>query len=206
MIREAGREVARPIFFAVLIIIIVYLPILTLQGVEGKMFRPMALTVVFALVGSLILALTLMPVLAALLFRRKTAGAGTARRALAEGAVPALLEWTLTRPGLIGGIAAGSLRRVAAARAIHGHASSSRSWTRARSPSRRGGLPSVSLTESIKSTTLIEKTLQTVPGGRDRRVAHGRRRDSDGSDGRRDQRHLRHSQRPQRVDDREDAR
>ena len=42
IIREAGQEVARPIFFAVLIIIIVYLPILALQGVEGKMFRPMA--------------------------------------------------------------------------------------------------------------------------------------------------------------------
>src|SRR5581483_3923411 len=51
VIREAGREVARPVFFAVLIIIIVYLPILTLEGVEGKMFRPMALTVVFALIG-----------------------------------------------------------------------------------------------------------------------------------------------------------
>ncbi len=66
MIRDAGREVARPVFFAVLIIIIVYLPILTLEGVEGKMFRPMALTVVFALIGSLMLALTLMPVLASL--------------------------------------------------------------------------------------------------------------------------------------------
>src|SRR5574338_1094362 len=71
VIREAGREVARPVFFAVLIITIVYLPILTLEGVEGKMFRPMALTVVFALIGSLILALTLMPTLAALLFRGK---------------------------------------------------------------------------------------------------------------------------------------
>ena len=70
-IRDAGREVARPVFFAVLIIILVYLPLLTLQGVEGKMFRPMALTVVFALVGSLILSLTLMPVLASLLFRGK---------------------------------------------------------------------------------------------------------------------------------------
>jgi len=63
-ILEAGREVARPIFFAVLIIILVYLPIVTLEGVEGKMFRPMAWTVVLALIGSLILALTLMPALA----------------------------------------------------------------------------------------------------------------------------------------------
>jgi cobalt-zinc-cadmium resistance protein CzcA len=52
---DSCAEVARPILFGVGIIIVVYLPILSLQGVEGKMFRPMALTVVFALVGSLIL-------------------------------------------------------------------------------------------------------------------------------------------------------
>ena len=50
--------------FGELIIMIVYLPILTLEGVEGKLFRPMALTVIFALAGSLVLSLTLMPVLA----------------------------------------------------------------------------------------------------------------------------------------------
>jgi len=69
VIREAAAEVARPVAFAVGIIMIVYLPILTLTGVEGKMFRPMALTVLFALGGSLILALTLIPVLASLLIR-----------------------------------------------------------------------------------------------------------------------------------------
>ncbi len=62
-VREACREVATPTFFGVLIITIVYVPILALTGIEGKMFKPMALTVMFALVGSLILSLTLMPVL-----------------------------------------------------------------------------------------------------------------------------------------------
>ena len=57
--------------FGELIIMIVYLPILTLEGVEGKLFRPMALTVIFALVGSLVLSLTLMPVLASLLLPRR---------------------------------------------------------------------------------------------------------------------------------------
>jgi len=70
VIVEAEREVARPVFFASAIIIIVYLPILSLQGVEGKMFKPMALTVVFALSAALILSLTLMPVLASLFFRK----------------------------------------------------------------------------------------------------------------------------------------
>ncbi len=62
-VRAACREVATPTFFGVLIIAIVYVPILALTGIEGKMFKPMALTVMFALVGSLILSLTLMPVL-----------------------------------------------------------------------------------------------------------------------------------------------
>ncbi len=64
VVRDAAIEVRKPTVFGQLIILIVYVPILTLQGVEGKMFRPMALTVIFVLVGSLILSLTLMPVLA----------------------------------------------------------------------------------------------------------------------------------------------
>ncbi len=64
VIREAAVEVRKPTMFGELIIMIVYLPILALEGVEGKLFRPMALTVIFALAGSMILSLTLMPVLA----------------------------------------------------------------------------------------------------------------------------------------------
>ena len=59
----ATKEVASPMFFGVLIITVVYFPILALTGIEGKMFRPMAITVIFALIGSLVLALTLMPAL-----------------------------------------------------------------------------------------------------------------------------------------------
>lgn len=69
-VRQAAHQVARPVVFAVGIIMIVYLPILALRGVEGKMFRPMALTVVFALAASLVCALTLMPVLASLFLKR----------------------------------------------------------------------------------------------------------------------------------------
>lgn len=63
VIRDAAIEVRKPTMFGELIIMIVYLPILTLAGVEGKLFRPMALTVIFALAGSMLLSLTLMPVL-----------------------------------------------------------------------------------------------------------------------------------------------
>ena len=63
VIRDAILEVRKPTLFGELIIIIVYLPILTLQGVEGKLFRPMALTVVFVLTGSLLLSFTVLPAL-----------------------------------------------------------------------------------------------------------------------------------------------
>src|SRR5699024_3027389 len=57
----AATEVARPILFGVLIIIAVYLPIFTLEGLEGKMFRPMAITVCSAIFGALLLSLTAVP-------------------------------------------------------------------------------------------------------------------------------------------------
>ncbi len=71
IVRSAAHEVARPIVFGVLIIISVYLPILTLQSLEGRMFRPMAVTVVSALVGSLLLALFVVPTLCTLALRHK---------------------------------------------------------------------------------------------------------------------------------------
>src|SRR5207244_173553 len=71
VVRDAAVEVRKPTLFGELIIMIVYLPILTLEGMEGKLFRPMALTVIFALAGSLVLSMTLMPVLANLLLPRR---------------------------------------------------------------------------------------------------------------------------------------
>ncbi len=70
-IREAAVAVRTPACYGQLIIMIVYLPILSLEGVEGKMFRPMALTVIFILVGSLICSLTLTPVLSSLLLPKR---------------------------------------------------------------------------------------------------------------------------------------
>lgn len=70
LIRDAASEVRIPTVFGQLIIMIVYLPILTLEGVEGKMFRPMAITVMCILVGSLVLSLTLTPVLASIFLPR----------------------------------------------------------------------------------------------------------------------------------------
>lgn len=159
VIREAGREVARPVFFAVLIIIIVYLPIFTLQGVEGKMFRPMALTVVFALIGSLILALTVMPVLAALLFKGKVQEREPKVIHWLKERYRPLLHRSLGRPAFVGGAAAAVFAASLLLVPFMGTefiprldegAIAIQAWR----------LPSVALSETVKSTTLIEKTLK----------------------------------------------
>ncbi|MBZ0268104.1 CusA/CzcA family heavy metal efflux RND transporter [bacterium] len=68
-VRDAAIEVRKPTMYGELIIAIVFLPVLTLEGIEGRLFRPMALTLLFALGGSLLFSLTLMPVLASLFLR-----------------------------------------------------------------------------------------------------------------------------------------
>jgi cobalt-zinc-cadmium resistance protein CzcA len=70
MIREACHEVQRPVFFAIAIIITAYLPIFTLQRVEGKLFKPMAWTVAFALLGAMTFSILIAPVLSGVLFRK----------------------------------------------------------------------------------------------------------------------------------------
>src|ERR1700733_966932 len=69
-IRDASQEVQRPVFFAIAIIITAYLPIFTLQAVEGRLFKPMAWTVAFALLGALTFSIVVAPVLASLLFSK----------------------------------------------------------------------------------------------------------------------------------------
>src|SRR5208337_4773508 len=69
-IREAAHEVQRPVFYAIGIIVTAYLPIFTLQAVEGRLFRPMAWTVAFALLGALGYAMFVAPVMASLLYSK----------------------------------------------------------------------------------------------------------------------------------------
>jgi cobalt-zinc-cadmium resistance protein CzcA len=71
VVRDAAVEVRQPTLFGELIILVVYIPVLTLEGIEGKMFRPMALTVIFALAGSMLMSMTLMPALASLILPRR---------------------------------------------------------------------------------------------------------------------------------------
>ncbi|NNF25977.1 MAG: efflux RND transporter permease subunit, partial [Gemmatimonadetes bacterium] len=101
IVREATMEMARPVAFAVGIIMIVYVPILSLTGVEGKMFGPMALTVMFALGGSLVLALTLIPVLASLFIRKPPKKHETRLVAALRRTYEPLLDRAMRRRGLV---------------------------------------------------------------------------------------------------------
>jgi cobalt-zinc-cadmium resistance protein CzcA len=98
IIRDAAAEVRRPTMFGELIIMIVYLPILTLEGIEGKLFRPMALTVIFALGASLVLSLTLMPVLASLGLPRRISDRKTPVDRFAHWLFQPLLRGALRHP------------------------------------------------------------------------------------------------------------
>ncbi len=104
---RASAEVARPTLFGVAIIMIVYLPILTLTGIEGKMFKPMAQVVLWALAGALILTFTVVPALLALFLRGRVAEQESrAIRGARQVYLPAL-RWALAhRPAVLAGAAA----------------------------------------------------------------------------------------------------
>jgi cobalt-zinc-cadmium resistance protein CzcA len=108
-IREATLAVVRPTVFALLIIIAAYLPIFLLQRVEGRIFAPMANTVVSALAGALFFSVTLVPALAALVWRKPPShGESPLLRWVARIYGPTL-RWSCRRPGLVLGLAAASL-------------------------------------------------------------------------------------------------
>jgi heavy metal efflux system protein len=108
VIYRATREVAVPVTSGILIIIIVFLPLLTLQGLEGKLFTPVALTIVFALGGSLILSLSVIPVMASFLLKEVTHEEPWLPRKLSSLYQPALL-WSLDNSKKIFLIAGGLL-------------------------------------------------------------------------------------------------
>jgi cobalt-zinc-cadmium resistance protein CzcA len=166
-IREAAHEVARPMTFAVFIIIAVYLPILFLQGLEGRMFRPMAITVCAALAGSLLLALTLVPLLASFSFERYVP------RRISTKETPNLMErlsriyerslaWAMNHSILTGGVAVlillvslGSLYYIGTEFMPKLDEGSILVETRK--------LPGISLTESVAISKRIEQRLRQFP-------------------------------------------
>ncbi|MHB1071304.1 MAG: efflux RND transporter permease subunit [Gemmatimonadaceae bacterium] len=156
---ESCAEVGRPILFGIGIIIIVYLPILTLEGVEGKMFRPMALTVVFALVGSLLLTFLLTPVLISLFLRGKVEEKDVWLMRKAKAVYAPALAWTLAhgRRVVIGAAAAVVLAIAAVPFLGSEFIPRLDEGSFALQVLR---LPSVSLEESVRQTTQLEQVLR----------------------------------------------
>ncbi|HEV2198510.1 MAG TPA: CusA/CzcA family heavy metal efflux RND transporter [Bryobacteraceae bacterium] len=171
-VRHAAHEVARPMTFAVIIIIAVYLPILFLQGMEGRMFRPMAITVCAALAGSLLLALTMVPMLASYSFSKgiRCPRGGNSEPVLAEqrwmtmlgNGYERVLAWairyrilTVAAALLVLGVALGSLYFIGTEFMPRLDEGSILVETRK--------LPGVSLTESVAISKIIEQRLRKVP-------------------------------------------
>lgn len=161
-ILDAAREVAKPVFFAVLIIMLVYLPILALQGVEGKMFKPMALTVIFALGAALVLSLTLMPVLASFSFRHGVREKETWIIRKAHQIYLPLATKAMARRWLVVSISA-IVFGVSILIASRMGAEFIPRLSEGTLAIQAWRLPSVALSESVQNTTLIEKTLKHFP-------------------------------------------
>ncbi len=104
----AAREVANPIAFAIMIIIVVFIPLFALEGLEGKLFKPMAFTISFAMAGSLVLTLTLIPVLAALILKPKEERDTWLVKTI-KGLYLPLLAWSLDNKKKVVSIAMGLL-------------------------------------------------------------------------------------------------
>jgi cobalt-zinc-cadmium resistance protein CzcA len=161
-IAEACMQVGRPVVFAVAIIMIVYLPILSLTGIEGKMFKPMALTVVFALLGSLLLSLTYIPAAMTFLLRGHVAEReSVVIRYAKKWYRPALATMMGNRrPALVAAVAlvvvSGAIFPFLGSEFIPRLDEGSLAVQAQQ-------LPSVSLSQSIRTVTEVEKALKTFP-------------------------------------------
>jgi cobalt-zinc-cadmium resistance protein CzcA len=108
LVYRATLEVATPVISGILIIIVVFLPLFSLSGLEGKMFTPLAVTISFALVGSLLLSLTAIPVLASLLMKGGAEKEGRVSEALKHAYLP-IMNWALNNRKTAVGSALGAL-------------------------------------------------------------------------------------------------
>lgn len=157
----AAREVANPIAFAILIIIVVFLPLFTLEGLEGKLFKPMAFNISFAMAGSLVLTLTLIPVLAALILKPKQERDTWLVRVIKSGYLP-VLSWSLANRKTVLGGALGLLIAALALFPLLGKEfmpqlqEGSIMW-------RVTSIPSASLEQSIATSIDIEDALSEFP-------------------------------------------
>lgn len=162
VILEASSEVRKATIFGELIIMIVYLPILTLQGVEGKMFRPMAVTVILALIGAMILTLTVVPAFTSFFLGKKLEEKEAPLLQKLKAFYKKRLDWSLKhRKPVITFSALIFVLSLVAFPFLGGEFMPSldegdialQAWR----------LPSISMTGSVKNTLQIEKTLKKFP-------------------------------------------
>ncbi|HJU47830.1 MAG TPA: CusA/CzcA family heavy metal efflux RND transporter, partial [Gaiellaceae bacterium] len=162
IVLRASREVLRSATFGVIIIAIVYLPILSLTGIEGKMFRPMAETVLLALAGALLLALTFIPALASIFLPRAIEEKESFIVARTRKHYEPLLDRAIARRKLTVGIAVAVFLLSVAVIPFLGAefvprldegAIALQAWR----------LPSVSLEESVRQTTALERVIKKFP-------------------------------------------
>lgn len=158
VVLTAAREVANPIAFAIMIIIVVFLPLFSLTGLEGKLFKPMALAITFAMAGSLLLSLTLVPVLAALILKPKEEKDTWLVRGAKRLYLP-LLDWALDRKGLVVGMACALLVAALATFPLLGKEFMPQ-LQEGSIMFRVVGIPSTSLEESIRVATKMEEKLR----------------------------------------------
>ncbi|WP_417068478.1 efflux RND transporter permease subunit [Niveibacterium terrae] len=158
LILEAAHEVASPIAFAILIIIVVFMPLFSLTGLEGKLFKPMALTISFAMAGSLVLSLTLVPVLSALILKPKEEKDTLLVRQAKRLYLP-LLDWALAHKKRVLG---GALALLIAALALFPFLGKEFMPTLQEGAImfRITGIPSTSLEESIRVSNVVDQTLR----------------------------------------------
>lgn len=160
--KESAQEVGTPILFAGLIVIIVFLPILSLQGVEGKMFRPMAFTFMSALTGALILSVTVMPVMASLFLARRVSATETMLVRKLKLLYEPMLKWAIARPGTMLSTAA-MVFVVSALVASRFGVEFVPKLDEGDIAIQAVRLPSVSLETSLTMTREMEKTLKRFP-------------------------------------------
>ncbi len=159
---ESSKEVATPILFAGLIVIIVFLPILSLEGVEGKMFRPMAFTFMSALTGALILSVTVMPVMASLFLVRSVRSTDTFLVRWLKASYAPMLKFAMARPVLMVGTSA-IIFAVSVGVASRFGVEFVPKLDEGDLAIQAVRLPSVSLETSLEMTKAIERTLKTFP-------------------------------------------
>lgn len=160
--RQAGHEVATPILFAGLIVVIVFVPVLSLQGMEGKMFRPMAFTFMSALVGALILSLTVMPVMASLFLVRNVRERDTVLVRWSKSWYEPLLSRALQHPRWVLGMAVAAFA-ISAIVASRFGAEFVPKLDEGDIAIQAVRLPSVSLETSLEMTSAIERVLREFP-------------------------------------------